>query len=112
MANGVHLIVDVFDIEKVELLEDLECVYPLAYEIVDKCNLNVIKQSNHQFKPCGYTALYLLAESHMSFHSYPEKKCLSFDLYCCNPDLNVQDVLHIIFEFFDKPRIQHRTVYR
>ena len=96
----------------VDLLKNLECVYQLAYQIIDTSNLNVIKQSNHQFKPCGYTALYLLAESHMSFHSYPEKKCLSFDLYCCNPDINVRDVLHIIYNFFDKPRINHQIVYR
>ena len=112
MSNGIHLIVDIFDIENVELLKNLECVYQLAYQIIDTSNLNVIKQSNHQFKPCGYAALYLLAESHMSFHSYPEKKCLSFDLYCCNPDINVRDVLHIIYNFFDKPRINHQIVYR
>lgn len=112
MANGIHLIVDVFDIQNVELLETLECVYPLAYEIIDKSNLNVIKQTNYQFRPCGYTALYLLAESHMSFHTYPEKKCLSFDLYCCNPNIDISDILHIIYMFFDKPRINHKIVYR
>jgi S-adenosylmethionine decarboxylase len=112
MANGIHLIVDVFEIKNVELLETLECVYPLAYEIIDKCNLNVIKQSNHQFRPCGHTALYLLAESHMSFDTYPEKKCLSFDLYCCNPNLDTKEVLHYIYMYFDKPKINHRVVYR
>ncbi len=112
MSNGMHLIVDVFDIKNVQLLKNLECVFQLANEIIEKVGLNVIKQINHQFQPWGYTALYLLSESHMSFHSYVEKKCLSFDLYCCNPNLNIRDVLHIIHNFFDKPRIQHSLIYR
>jgi len=112
MNNGVHLIVDVFAVQNAELLKNLECIFQLANEIIDKTNLNVIKQVNHQFHPWRYTALYLLSESHMSFHSYPEKKCLSFDLYCCNPDLNTQDVLHIIYTFFDKPKIKHNLITR
>jgi S-adenosylmethionine decarboxylase len=112
MSNGIHLIVDVFDIKNVELLKTLDNIFQLANAIILKGGLNVIKQVNHQFQPCGYTALYLLAESHMSFHTYPEKKCLSFDLYCCNPDLNIRDVLHLIYNFFDEPRIQHSLIYR
>jgi S-adenosylmethionine decarboxylase proenzyme len=112
MANGVHLIVDVFDIAKVELLEDLNCAILLACQIVHKCNLTVVDQVHHQFSPNGYTSLYLLSESHMSLHSYPEKKCLSFDLYCCNPNLDVKEVLHYIHTYFDKPKINQRVIYR
>ena len=81
MANGVHLIVDVFAIESEELLKTLDCIYPLANEtIIEKAGLTVVNQAHHQFSPHGCTSLYLLSESHMSFHSYPEKRCLSFDL--------------------------------
>ncbi len=112
MANGVHLIVDVFDIENEELLKTLDCIYPLANEIIENCGLTVVNQVHHQFSPHGYTSLYLLSESHMSFHSYVEKKCLSFDLYCCNPNLDAKEVLHYIYMYFDKPKINQRVVYR
>lgn len=112
MANGVHLIVDVFDIKNDDYLKTLDCIYPLANEIIEKTCLNVVNQVHHQFSPHGYTSLYLLSESHMSFHSYPEKKCLSFDLYCCNPSLDVKEVLHFLYMYFDKPKINHRIVYR
>jgi hypothetical protein len=57
----------------IELATTLDNIFQLANAIILKGGLNVIKQVNHQFQPCGYTALYLLAESHMSFHTYPEK---------------------------------------
>ena len=112
MANGVHLIVDVFAIENEELLKTLDCIYPLANEIIEKAGLTVVNQVHHQFLPHGYTSLYLLSESHMSFHSYVEKKCLSFDLYCCNPNLDVKEVLSYIYMYFDKPKINQRVIFR
>ena len=112
MANGVHLIVDVFAIENEELLKKIDCIYPLANEIIEKAGLTVVNQVHHQFQPCGYTSLYLLSESHMSFHSYPEKKCLSFDLYCFNHNLDAKEVFHYIHMYFDKPKINQRVIYR
>ena len=37
------------------------------------------------FDPCGYTCLYLLAESHVSIHTYPQEDALFFDAFTCGP---------------------------
>ena len=40
----------------------------------------------HQFPPPGgITALFLLTESHLSLHTYPESGIATFNLYCCRP---------------------------
>ena len=31
------------------------------------------------------TGLYLLAESHLACHTYPEHGLATFNLYCCRP---------------------------
>jgi len=33
----------------------------------------------------GVTGLYLLAESHLACHTYPEHGLATFNLYCCRP---------------------------
>lgn len=35
--------------------------------------------------PGGVTGLYLLAESHLACHTYPEHGFATFNLYCCRP---------------------------
>jgi S-adenosylmethionine decarboxylase len=35
--------------------------------------------------PGGVTGLYLLAESHLACHTYPEHGLATFNLYCCRP---------------------------
>jgi len=40
----------------------------------------------HQFpEPGGVTALYLLTESHLAWHTYPESGLLTLNVYCCRP---------------------------
>ena len=40
----------------------------------------------HQFRaPGGLTGLYLLTESHLACHTYPEHRLATFNLYCCRP---------------------------
>lgn len=40
----------------------------------------------HRFGgPGGVTGLFLLAESHLACHTYPEYGLATFNLYCCKP---------------------------
>jgi S-adenosylmethionine decarboxylase len=40
----------------------------------------------HKFpSPGGVTGLYLLTESHLACHTYPERGLATFNLYCCRP---------------------------
>ena len=45
--------------------------------------LQFLNISKYKFEPQGFTILALLAESHMSFHTFPEKGIISFDFFTC-----------------------------
>ena len=55
----------------------------VIYKIAKKAKIEVLNISEKVFKPQGYTCLALLAESHMSFHTFPEKGIISFDFFTC-----------------------------
>ena len=55
----------------------------LVYKIAKKANVTVLEISKYQFEPQGFTLVALLAESHMSFHTFPEKNIISFDFFTC-----------------------------
>ena len=56
----------------------------LCRDLCDALSLNILEIKNHSFEPCGFTLLALLEESHMSFHTWPEHKCVFFDLFTCS----------------------------
>ena len=105
MITGKHLIADVINITKYELLNTLDGIKPLMEKIINELKLTVVGQIHHQFEPVGATCLYLLSESHLSIHTYPEMRCCTIDLYCCNDRINLEDALEIIYEYFDRNSI-------
>ena len=47
-------------------------------KIAKKAKVEVLNIAEHKFKPHGFTCVALLAESHISFHTFPEKGIISF----------------------------------
>ena len=110
MMIGKHLIADVINITMYEMLYTVEGIKPLLEKIIRDMNLNVVGEVHHQFEPVGATCLYLLSESHLSIHTYPELRYLTMDLYCCNNNINMDDVLEIIYNYFNHDCIIKKIV--
>lgn len=110
MPVGIHIIIDVYDIYEIESINYVNKIQPLMNDIINKCNLNVVGELSHQFKPFGATMIYLLSESHLSIHTYPEKRMITLDLYSCNLNINRDEVINIINEFFKNKCIIKDTI--
>ncbi len=100
MTTGRHLIVDVYNIINHRLLETIDGVEPLMKKIINEGKLNAIGEMKHQFEPVGATILYLLSESHISIHTYPEKCYCAIDIYCCKMNYDFNIILDIIYTYF------------
>ncbi|MBN1422084.1 MAG: adenosylmethionine decarboxylase [Planctomycetes bacterium] len=62
----------------------------LAEKCAEACRLagaTVLGVQHHQFVPQGASALVLLAESHLSIHTWPEHGYASLDIYTCGVSL-------------------------
>ena len=46
----------------------------------------ILKVETHKFEPQGVTGYALLAESHMSIHTWPEKGIAKCDIFTCSSD--------------------------
>ena len=68
-------------------LRDLSGIRSMLDELVARLSLNVIGQPLfHKFEgEGGVTGLYLLGESHLACHTYPEHQSLTLNLYSCTP---------------------------
>ncbi|HET7231846.1 MAG TPA: S-adenosylmethionine decarboxylase [Longimicrobium sp.] len=70
-----------------EALADMATLRALFARMVRELGLNPVAEPQwHQFPgPGGITGLCLLAESHLSVHTFPEHGSLCLDLFCCIP---------------------------
>ena len=68
------------------------------------CNFyqfQILEKIQKVFTPEGYTILYLLSESHISVHTFPERNFLSFDLYTCRDYKDNTEYLEIFHCLLD-----------
>jgi len=81
--SGKHLICDFKNIENKELLNSIDNLKEMCRSICKIHDFSILEECEHQFKPIGCTFLFLLSESHLSVHTFPEKNYVAFDLYTC-----------------------------
>ena len=55
----------------------------IIHKIAKLAKVSILNISKFKFEPQGFTILALLAESHISFHTFPEKGVISFDFFTC-----------------------------
>jgi len=88
MTVGTESLVDAHGC-RAEALRDLAAVRALLETILVRLELRAVGEGAwHKFGgEGGVTGLYLLTESHLSVHTYPEHGVATLNLYCCRARL-------------------------
>ena len=79
---GTHCILELYDCPP-SLLDNLEFVRNALVEAADEGLSLLLKHVTYRFHPQGVTALGLLAESHISIHTWPEHGYVGSDMFTC-----------------------------
>lgn len=78
---GTHLILDLWGAEK---LDDEQHIETALRGIVKKANATLLHIHLHRFTPNGgISGVAVLAESHISVHTWPERGYAAFDVFMC-----------------------------
>lgn len=104
MMNGLHILAEWYDCRcSPALLSELSPLQTLCREACQQAGLTIVTEAFHVFgkhddhenretneinKPHGQTAgvtgAFVLAESHLAIHTWPETASVTLDLYVCN----------------------------
>ena len=87
-------------------LNDEEYVKETLAEAAKVGKLEVLQIGSHKFEPCGVSAYALLAESHLSVHTWPEDDVARCDLFSCNPNTNYKAVIQYMQDRFHSTEVK------
>ena len=84
--QGKHLLLDLYrcDFEKLNDESFLRCTLNRSAKLANATVLNLI---SNKFEPQGVTAIALLAESHISIHTWPESYYSAVDIFTCGQNM-------------------------
>ena len=112
-TSGKHMICDIKNITNHTLLSTPKQITDLLDNICKKYKYTILQKSTHKFEPQGFTALYLLSESHISIHTFPENNYAAIDIYTCRqyPDNQVYlEIYDYLIEQFQADKIQQPAI--
>lgn len=103
ISTGKHMICDIVNVRNMTHLESMTSMHQLLDDICARHEFTVLGKLEHVFQPQGLSIIYMLSESHISIHTFPEQKYLALDIYTCREyedDSVYMDIYKTIVKWF------------
>ncbi len=81
-TRGTHIVCELSGCSP-QILTDLSGVRTIMEAAAREANAEILKVTFHRFQPQGVSGVVVIAESHMSIHTWPESGYAAVDFYTC-----------------------------
>lgn len=111
MSIGIHIIADLKGVEsgKISSVEEVRKIMEGAVKAGD---LTKIRSHYHQFTPEGVSGIILIAESHLSFHTWPEYGLVTLDIFTCGPTEKAETAFEYIIDKVSPQTVEYKEIER
>lgn len=110
-ARAVHILLDLHDCNA-NLLHDADRLRQVLHATAKESGLTALNEVFHSFQPHGVSGVLLIAESHISIHTWPEKRFAAVDVFSCNPKITVSQVRNSLEQKLQPARVDVRVIER
>jgi S-adenosylmethionine decarboxylase len=96
-ALGRHILVELYDCDR-EALNDLDLIREVMLQAAVDCGAVVMGESFHRFSPQGVSGVVVIAESHISIHTWPEYGYAAADVFTCGTSVNPEIAAEVLIK--------------
>jgi S-adenosylmethionine decarboxylase len=115
---GEHVTIDGYGGDK-ELLNDKDLILGFLDELLAKLEMHaltdpyiVLAPDNNIKDPGGWSAFVVIAESHISIHTFPRREFVSADVYTCRNGLDSELIQRLFKDKFKLQEIETNFIIR
>jgi S-adenosylmethionine decarboxylase len=106
---GVHLLIDLWNASR---LDEIDYMKEVLQSCVTVSSATLLHLHCHQFSESGgLSAIAVLAESHISVHTWPERDFAAFDVFMCGATQPAK-VVDVLKEAFKPERLSVKRFLR
>lgn len=89
-----------------DLLSDKSFAFKILDEVVRRLGMTFVGKVYHEFEPEGLSVIYLIKESHIAIHTWPEYSLIDVEIATCKDDANVEEGLRILAEAYKASKVE------
>ena len=84
---GRHILVELYGCEPATL-NDMDVIRREMLRAAELSGATIVGDVFHRFQPHGVSGAVVIAESHLSIHTWPEYRYAALDLFTCGSNVN------------------------
>ena len=96
---GTHLLIELRDCDS-STLRDLKRVTDIMVGAALHAKATIIDVSFHEFSPFGISGMVVIAESHLSIHTWPEYNYAAADIFTCGDIIKPEEASDYLISNF------------
>lgn len=86
-ALGRHVLIEYYGCPS-EIIENNKVIEQFMKEAADYSGATIVESVFHHFNPYGVSGAVIIAESHLTIHTWPEYGFASVDVYTCGDSVS------------------------
>ncbi len=92
-------------------LDNLEYVTEMLEKVCEVLELDIRERTHHHFTPQGLTVIFIIAESHISYHSWPEYDSCFIDVFTCG-EVSPEKSIPVFNQYVKPEKVITRNIER
>ena len=111
-ALGRQILIEFYDCDKVRCLLNRDRIRQYMLEAACHAGATVISDTFHHFKPDGISGVVVIAESHISIHTWPEHRYAAIDVFTCGDSVDPWGVPRYLQEKLQAENVSSMEIKR
>ena len=103
LTVGKHVLVDLHGCNP-ELLKKVDFISEDMLEAARRSQATIVGKFFKQFEPWGVSGVIVIAESHITIHTWPEYKLASVDYFSCSDEPKINLAIEYLKEILEAER--------
>ena len=110
-ALGRHILAELFECQP-DILNDVQRIENYMKRAAIECGATIVSSTFHTFNPHGVSGVVVIAESHLTIHTWPEYRYAAVDVFTCGETINPEVAIRALKEYLRAASIKTVQISR
>ena len=108
---GHQIIAEFYDCNR-DSLNNVEFIRDAMVNAAENAGATIVTETFHHFSPHGVSGAVIIAESHLSIHTWPEYGYAAVDLFTCGDTVSSEKAFNYLRETLQSGQVSNMEMHR
>lgn len=108
---GRHLLIELYDCNT-RLLNQINEIEEILTDAAKMVGATIVETSFHHFSPYGVSGVVVIAESHITIHTWPEYNYAAIDVFTCDDSMAIDKITEFLSTKFKAKKYEQKLIKR